>query len=111
MRRRAMSKTKRDGRDKRTKQRSYNRRAVIAIGLTFSLLVVGGVLAQRAGLLSSGHNSDKTKGKEIAPQSFSANSPSKEYIYAGSRQIATEEPTSGISVPALTALNPAHGQQ
>jgi len=84
---------------------------VIAIGLTFSLLVVGGVLAQRAGLLSSGHNSDKTKGKEIAPQSFSANSPSKEYTYAGSRQIATEEPTSGSSVPALTSLNPASGQQ
>jgi hypothetical protein len=102
-----MSKTKSGRREKRVN----NRRAVIAICLALSLLVAGGVLAQRAGLLSSGHDTDNAKGKGIAPQSFSAGSPSKEYIYAGSRLIATEEPTAGSSVPALTSLNPSSAQQ
>jgi hypothetical protein len=33
----------------------------------------------------------------VPPGNFSANSPSKEYIYAGGRLIATEEPTGGSS--------------
>src|SRR6202008_858567 len=36
---------------------------------------------------------------------------SKGYIYAGSRLIATEEPTTGTSATALTSLNPASAQQ
>lgn len=109
-----MSKTKSARRDKRKEKRLTKRQAVIVTFLALSLVVAGGVLAQRARILSSGHDSDKTQGKGVAPQSFSAALPSKEYIYAGNKLIATEEPTSGGgggTAPAISSLTPSSAQQ
>jgi hypothetical protein len=47
---------------------------------------------------------DKTKKGELAAMSLDASSPSKEYIYAGGRLVATEEPTSTSLSPPTNLL-------
>ena len=84
------------------------RKTVTAIALVLSLVGAGVILGQR-----TGSSSQSPRGKApvqtdgITPASL--DSPSKEYIYAGGRLIATEEPqpnaSSGSSTPGL--YNPA----
>lgn len=71
-------------RRKKSQAQLHNRRKVAAIALVMSLFVAGIALA--------GWRS--TTLTQPAPENpnFSANNPSKEYIYAGSRLVATEEP-------------------
>jgi len=64
------------------------RKLMIGVGLLISLLA-SGILAQKAHLW---HALKPTASP--MPTGLAANSPSKEYIYAGSRLVATEEPAS-----------------
>ncbi len=69
------------------------RRLLLIISLVISLFVTGGALAQWSGLFSQTKQAGKKNlNVQVEPQSFNAGSPSKEYIYAGGRLIATEEP-------------------
>ncbi len=64
-------------------------RNLIVLGLTLSLFAVGVVSARwRGGSRISG----ATAMAPMVPSGFEPNSPAKEYIYAGNRLIATEEP-------------------
>lgn len=82
---------------KRQRTTAHSKRKVLLIvGLILSLSLAGGILAQwrsarMRALLSP------------APPTPPASSPSKEYIYAGSRLLATEEQAQGTS-PGPTAL-------
>lgn len=67
------------------------RRILITVVLVLGLLGTGGVFARWAGVASPGQD----QSKNIAPAGFTPGSPSKEYIYAGGRLIATEEPVGG----------------
>jgi Fibronectin type III domain len=73
------------------------RKVVALVALVLCLSLAGGILARwRAARLRAALTPALTP-------STAPGSPSKEYIYAGGRLIATEEPTQGIS-PAPTAL-------
>jgi len=88
-----MSKRKTDRRSKLSMNRVSGRRALIATGLALSLILASGTLARRAGIFSTGQKQTE-KIAEVTTQSLSPGSPSKEYVYAGSRLVATEEPAS-----------------
>lgn len=63
-----------------------NRTALVTIALVMSLLAGGAALARRGGPAT------ESKGSQVTPASLTPSTPSKEYIYAGGRLIATEEP-------------------
>jgi S-layer family protein len=84
------------------------RPSVILICLLLSVVIVTGILAQQ-GLHKNSHSiiqSQVQPTATVAPTSFSANSPSKEYIYAGGRLVATEEPN---SITPTSQAFPANG--
>src|SRR5215510_4674589 len=78
--------------------RSLRKRAVagVAVGL-----VAGWTMLAYSGALDSVFRQKGKKGGTVSTASFNANSPSKEYIYAGGRLVATEEPTTsgGCTAP------------
>src|SRR5258708_17516665 len=63
---------------------------IVALVLGLSMLVTGGMVARRERLAKSA-----TAGATGSPTPFDPGNPSKEYIYAGGRLIATEEPNGG----------------
>jgi hypothetical protein len=69
-------------------------RVLIAVAVVLSLLAAWTLLAY-SGALDSALRQKEKKGKSVSTESFNSNSPSKEYIYAGGRLVATEEPTGG----------------
>jgi hypothetical protein len=70
----------------------------IAVAILLSLFAAWTMLAY-SGALDSVFRQKNKKGGTVSTASFNSNSPSKEYIYAGGRLVATEEPT---SLPAPT---------
>lgn len=67
---------------------------VIAFGIGLSLLAAWTMLAS-SGAIDSIFPQKGKKGRTVSTASFNSNSPSKEYIYAGGRLVAAEEPSSG----------------
>ena len=89
-------------RDKRT--------TLVAIALVLSLIGGGAVLARRGSLWPAmPQNSSGKQESVVAPEGFAASSPAKEYVYAGSRLIATEEPAGSGPPAAPTGLTAAPG--
>src|SRR5687768_6911869 len=86
-----MSKIKRNRAKGELRNRHSRRKVMLIVGTILSLILTSGALAQWAGIISV----TQQKG-DIAPANFEASSPSKRYIYAGGKLVATEEP----SVPA-----------
>ncbi|HEU4386155.1 MAG TPA: hypothetical protein VFV34_00050 [Blastocatellia bacterium] len=79
------------------------------MALMLVLVVVSGVTAFLARSAKSTNGNSTT---HIAPASLNANSPSKEYIYAGGRLIATEEPvTTSLNAPANLRATTASATQ
>jgi len=89
----------------RPAMKNKKRGMVISVALLFTLLVAGGGLAQWAGIVSLGQKHNKKPSGEVVPESLIPSSPSKEYIYAGGRLVATEEPVHGTNTVGL--YNPA----
>jgi hypothetical protein len=85
-----MSRKRVGNKDKLAAKRGGRRKALIIIGLAFILIVASGALARWSGFFLSRQSNDGT----ATPQSLLPASPSKEYVYAGSRLVATEEPAS-----------------
>ena len=91
--------------------RTGGRRRVVALVLLLSLVCAGAILGQRLGTFSQTSRKKPAVPQQeagIIPANFDA--PSKEYIFAGQRLIATEEgqsspppPTPGSSTPGLYA--------
>ncbi|MEK6322102.1 MAG: fibronectin type III domain-containing protein [Acidobacteriota bacterium] len=73
---------------------------VIAFGIVLSLFAAWTMLAS-SGALGSIFRQKGGKGRTVSTASFNSNSPSKEYVYAGGRLVATEEPvgSSGCGSP------------
>src|SRR2546425_9833612 len=71
---------------------------VVAVAIVLSLFAAWTLLAYSGSLDSVFRHKGKGSGP-VSTASFNSNSPSKEYIYAGGRLVATEEPT---SLPAPT---------
>ena len=89
--------------------RKRNVMIVIAVGLS---LFASWTLLAYSGALDSVLRQKKKAGGEVSIQNFNSNSPSKEYVYAGGRLIATEEPGSAqgkINPVAVTASNTGAG--
>lgn len=63
---------------------------IIAVVVVVSLFAAWTMLAY-SGALDSAFSENNNKPKTIAPANLNSNSPSKEYIYAGGRLVATEE--------------------
>ena len=76
-------------------------RIVISMAIVVSLLAAWTMLGY-SGALNSVFQKRDRKGA-ISISSFSSNSPSKEYIYAGGKLVATEEPTGGGGCTAPSA--------
>ncbi|HEU4391518.1 MAG TPA: hypothetical protein VFV34_27255 [Blastocatellia bacterium] len=96
-----MSSRKRNGkRERRPRKRS---RAVALV------VVVVVVMTAGTGLLAGARKEASPAGTQIAPASLSASSPSKEYVYAGGRIIATEEPPGSGGSGCGTAPSPPTG--
>ena len=76
----------------RTPKRS---RSIVAIALVLSVVGTGAILGQRVGPFSQASRRKPAPQVDsgITPASFDPASPSKEYVYAGGKLIATEEPT------------------
>ena len=97
--------TRNTGKERSMAARQTARRgAVVAIALVLSMAGTGLMLGQHTGAFSqSSHRSAPAQpDAAITPASFDPASPSKEYIYAGGKLIATEEPQSGGSGPGST---------
>lgn len=78
----------------------------LAIGLLLSLIIVGGVFARWGSLFSTQkQQTNKSAASPISPTPTNLNpdSPSKEYIYAGGRLVATDE-LAGVILSAPTNL-------
>src|SRR5258705_10763824 len=84
-----MSKKKARGRS-RVAMATPSHRALVSIALVLILLAGAGI-AQWASIVSLGQKPND-ENQKIAPQSFNPGTPAKEYIYAGGRLVATEEP-------------------
>lgn len=67
---------------------------MIAVLIVFSLFA-GWTMLAYSGALDPLFKQKRKRAGAISIQSFNSNSPSKEYVYAGGRLVATEEPTSG----------------
>jgi hypothetical protein len=80
-------------------RRKGPRRTGIAIGVAVLLFLVASILANR------GYNfrQHQRGGGSVSPQSLNPASPSKEYIYAGGRMLASEEPVPPMPPTGLTA--------
>jgi hypothetical protein len=81
------------------------RRIVIAAAIALSLFA-GWTLLAYSGALDPIFKQKKKPSGAVSLQSFNSNSPSKEYIYAGGRLVATEEAagTSGCTPPTAPVL-------
>jgi hypothetical protein len=78
-------------------------RVIIVIAVLASLAATGAILA-RTGAIDGFFRQKGNKGKQVSTESFNSNSPSKEYVYAGGKLVATEEPTTTGSSSAPTNL-------
>jgi peptidyl-Asp metalloendopeptidase len=95
--------TKKQARLKQTtykSKRKSRRKALVVIGLILSLGLTSAILAHWRGARVAGTTGAMRAAAPLPqPQpALSPSSPSKEYIYAGGRLIATEEPSSRINV-------------
>ena len=87
--------------------RISRRRRVIAIVLLLCLIGAGAILGQR--LAGFSQTSRKpVPNKEAAITSASFDSPSKEYIYAGGKLLATEEPQTPTCTVTFNDVTPAN---
>src|SRR6266404_8990387 len=84
---------------KNTARPTRSRKSKLAVAITLVLVAIVSV-----SLLAQVNSRRKSKGGsgEVSEVGFSAGSPSKEYIYAGGRLMATEEPASSTSLAAPT---------
>jgi hypothetical protein len=81
------------------------RQFVISVGVVLSLFA-GWTLLAYSGALDPIFKQKRKPSGAVSIQSFNSNSPSKEYIYAGGRLVATEEPaSSGCGTPPPTPGN------
>ena len=82
--------------------RSNSRRAFVAAGLALTMLIGSVILAQRRSpqTVTENHNKPGESGITVP----SLDTPSKEYIYAGGKLIATEEPPSSGPGSSTTGL-------
>ncbi|MEK6300440.1 MAG: fibronectin type III domain-containing protein [Acidobacteriota bacterium] len=71
------------------------RTGLTATALVLSLLAGGAVLARRIGLTAQ----PMQESSSVKPAAFASGTPSKEYVYAGGRLVATEEPSGGCGTP------------
>ena len=94
--------TKRGGKKRKlTLMRGGRPKVLLIIGLVFSFLLASGTFARWSGFFSARQSNDDA----ATTQSLLPGSPSKEYVYAGSRLIPTEEPA---STPGCTySISPA----
>ena len=88
-----MSKTKARKQDNCSRFRAGKSKGLVATALVLSFLLAGVALAVGGGLWSARPKQSEKKETQNAIENFS--SPSKEYIYAGGRLLATEEAPSG----------------
>lgn len=78
-------------------------RMAIAVTVLLSLMTALTMLGY-SGAHDSPFRQNPKSGHAVSTSSLNSNSPSKEYVYAGGRLVATEEPQSCI--PVLTATSP-----
>jgi len=84
------------------------RRSQVIIAIVTGLSFVGlWTMLAYSGALDSMFRQMGKRGGTVSPESFNSNSPSKEYIYAGGKLVATEEPTasSGCSLTSAPTWN------
>ncbi|MGA9774212.1 MAG: BACON domain-containing carbohydrate-binding protein [Blastocatellia bacterium] len=93
-----MSRKRVGNKNKLAAKRIGRRKALLVIGLLFGSIVASGALAQWSGFFSTRHP-QSSDGTEATSQSLLPGSPSKEYVYAGSRLVATEE---SVSTPGCS---------
>jgi hypothetical protein len=86
------------------------RRTIVAIALVVSVVSAGVILGQRIGPFSQASRKKAAPQLDagITPASFDPASPSKEYIYAGSALIATEEPAGSVCTPSISPPSNSH---
>jgi hypothetical protein len=86
--------------EKSRRSRVSRSKRLAGTALVLSLVVTGVALANWGGFRSAGQGGKEKKSGGMAIESFG--SPSKEYIYAGGRLVATEEPASSgcVSPPS-----------
>lgn len=120
----AKTRSKRKGRT--AVARASRTKVLLATGVVLSLVASGVILAQRSNLrhagaadprsttsAPSGQQSPAGQSATLAPAGLAASAPAKEYIYAGGKLIATEEPpatTCTVSLsPTSSPSHPASG--
>ena len=90
--------------------RGDRRRIIVTIALVLSVVTAGVIFGQRTGSFSQASRKKASPQPEaaITPASFDPASPSKEYIYAGSSLIATEEPPGNGCNPSISPSNASY---
>jgi fibronectin type 3 domain-containing protein len=107
-----MSKSKADGRNKPLMNKTGRRRVFVVAGLILSLIAASAAFGQLSSLWSTAPKAVQKKA-DITTQSLTPGSPSKEYIYAGGRLVATEEPQPACvppQAPTAPAATPGNTQ-
>ncbi len=92
-----MHKTKGGKQYQRLRFRAVYSKASAAIALTLSVLLAGVTAANWGGFRSAARQHKQKQKGEVAIENFLPGSPSKEYVYAGARLLATEECSYSIS--------------
>jgi S-layer family protein len=78
-------------------------RVLVSIFIVSGVVAASAALAQLNGSLYGSKKGNSKQGATVAPSGLSASSPSKEYVYAGGRLLATDEPAG----PIITGLSPS----
>jgi transcriptional regulator CtsR len=77
----------------------WKRRWALAVAAVLVFTCAGGGLAHWSNLWAADQKSGSEKEAQIAPASLTPSAPAKEYIFAGGKLVATEEPSSAPSPP------------
>src|SRR2546425_13309648 len=76
------------------------RRLQVVVAVAILSLFAAWTLLAYSGALDSVFRQKGKRGGTVSTASFNSNSPAKEYVYAGGRLVASEEPTGGAACGA-----------
>lgn len=81
------------------------RRATVTVIVLALVCVLAGSMLAQVGLRNRSGEGSKSASSDVSVMSFSPGSPAKEYVYAGGKLVATEEPVSGGCTPPSSPGN------
>ncbi|HJQ71399.1 MAG TPA: PA14 domain-containing protein [Blastocatellia bacterium] len=96
---------------KRVMPLQRHRKIVLAVGLLLIFSATGVAVAHWAGIWHAEQQGGEKQNAGVMPMAFTPSSPAKEFVYAGGRIVATEEPAASGSTPFINSVAPQSANQ